>query len=65
MKLADAAGISVATGTGRGNIEKGMSRSDSSPRILREKTQYHIADASAEWSRVIKVSGHHVRFTRR
>jgi len=48
MKLADEAGISVATGTGRGIIEKGMSRSDSSPRILREKTLHHSADASAD-----------------
>jgi len=65
VKLADAAGISVATGTGRGIIEKGMSKSDSSPRILREKTQYHSVDASAGWSRRHKVSGCKVRFTRR
>ena len=45
------------TGTGRGIIEKGMSRPDSSPRILREKTRHHSADASADGAENIKVSG--------
>ena len=35
-------------GAGRSIIEKGMSRSDSSPCVLREKTRHHSVDASAD-----------------
>ena len=50
VKLSDAAGIPVAYGHGKRHLEKGMSRPDSSPRILREKMRHHSADASAGWT---------------